>query len=871
VFLRAEDDRERGLARLVEALETDLQWRDEHTRLAGRAREWLDGERDASYLLRGADLREAEAWLTAQEGHREAPTREQAEYIARSRQAAGRRLRVLVGALASGLAIAIALAVFALIQRQDAINNQHVSQSQADAAKSTAALGFDALQAVRLALQAVAAKPTAGAVLALRQAVGADQLRRVLRGDPSIVLGVAFDPSDRDIAATASTDGTVEVWNAASGRVLGRFPRIVSASDNRNDLAFSATGDLLAAGGAAGAVHVWNARTGAGVLPGLTASGGTVTAVAFSPDTPELAAGTAGGTVTVWQTRGPPSPIVLRGPADISVTALGWSPDSKSLVIGYHNGYVLLLGPTGKALPGHRADVGNATFSPNGQRIVTADVEAVARLWSASGSLVAPLTVEEEANGVTFADTIIAAAFSSDSQLVALGYSSGRIAVFDAGTGALVDTIKVGAVGVADLAFLSNDYLAVSYFDASSRVWDPYNDAQITLLVTGDTPISAAAVNADSTRLAAAGTDGTVRLWEPFPGRVIEHAAGQFAGLTPDGRSIVIQAGNRLMLRGPSGERSLGSLGSEFSFISPPWFSPDSRLIAIPQAASITIENLDNRRRTRLTGSAPNVVSQAAIGEIGAFNPDDTRFVAPVASGGVTIWNTATGAIVRHLRTAGATIEQAAFSPDGRLIAAAGANDVTYLQRASGGPVHALHDPAAAPDVAMLAFSPDGGLLATTSDVSNSVNTVVRLWNTSTDQPVGRTLTGNGGFVTFSPDGRRLATELWTGGVNIFSVGSHGLLAKATHLDTGPVNGAIFSPDGQLIVGGSESGPAVYDLASGQLVARFGATRVLYTFAYGPQGLLATSAEGASLYACDACGSTSSVIRNARALLSAAK
>ena len=97
-----------GIDRLLDALETDLQWRDQHTRLAGRVREWIDADRDRSYLLRGADLREAEAWLGRQDGHRTAPTREQGEFIARSRQAAGRRLRTVIGALAAGLAIAAA-------------------------------------------------------------------------------------------------------------------------------------------------------------------------------------------------------------------------------------------------------------------------------------------------------------------------------------------------------------------------------------------------------------------------------------------------------------------------------------------------------------------------------------------------------------------------------------------------------------------------------------------------------------------------------------------------------------------------------------------------------------------------------------------
>lgn len=130
VFLRECDDPVAGLDRLVEALETDLEWRDQHTRLAGRAREWLDSGRDSSYTLRGEDLREAEAWLVRQAGHRQAPTREQAQYISFSRQAASRRLYALVAALAAGLAVAIALAVIALVQRASANREAHVAQSQ---------------------------------------------------------------------------------------------------------------------------------------------------------------------------------------------------------------------------------------------------------------------------------------------------------------------------------------------------------------------------------------------------------------------------------------------------------------------------------------------------------------------------------------------------------------------------------------------------------------------------------------------------------------------------------------------------------------------------------------------------------------------
>ena len=59
-----------------------------------------------------------------------APTREQGEFVARSRQAAARRLYTIIGALAAGLAIAMILAVLALIQRQSAINATHQAQSR---------------------------------------------------------------------------------------------------------------------------------------------------------------------------------------------------------------------------------------------------------------------------------------------------------------------------------------------------------------------------------------------------------------------------------------------------------------------------------------------------------------------------------------------------------------------------------------------------------------------------------------------------------------------------------------------------------------------------------------------------------------------
>jgi hypothetical protein len=84
---------------LVRALDTDLEWINEHTRLLVRAREWEREEQDNSYLLRGKDLKDAEQWLleTTQAKERQ-PTPLQSAFIGASAQAQRRsRNRLLAG------------------------------------------------------------------------------------------------------------------------------------------------------------------------------------------------------------------------------------------------------------------------------------------------------------------------------------------------------------------------------------------------------------------------------------------------------------------------------------------------------------------------------------------------------------------------------------------------------------------------------------------------------------------------------------------------------------------------------------------------------------------------------------------------------
>jgi TPR repeat protein len=70
-----------GLAQLVTALQTDLAWIREHTRLLARATEWEIGGRPANRLLSGSDIADAKDWAARRPKDAPPPTNLHLDYI----------------------------------------------------------------------------------------------------------------------------------------------------------------------------------------------------------------------------------------------------------------------------------------------------------------------------------------------------------------------------------------------------------------------------------------------------------------------------------------------------------------------------------------------------------------------------------------------------------------------------------------------------------------------------------------------------------------------------------------------------------------------------------------------------------------------
>lgn len=198
------------------------------------------------------------------------------------------------------------------------------------------------------------------------------------------------------------------------------------------------------------------------------------------------------------------------------------------------------------------------------------------------------------------------------------------------------------------------------------------------------------------------------------------------------------------------------------------------------------------------------------------------------------LWQQCHGELRRFEGPQGAAYA-AAFSPDGRTVAAAGADHIVWVWKtATGDVIHKLAGHAAT--IRDLAFSPDGRRLATVGD-----DCVGLVWDTTTGEQIA-TLSGHERPLTtvaFSADGNFIAT----GGndetkVNLWDAATRVLRQS---LDLGPAESLAFAPsDAQIAIAGRDGYVRVCqpDERGTWAISTtiLGHTGIVYNLAWSPHG-----------------------------------
>jgi WD40 repeat protein len=263
----------------------------------------------------------------------------------------------------------------------------------------------------------------------------------------------------------------------------------------------------------------------------------------------------------------------------------------------------------------------------------------------------------------------------------------------------------------------------------------------------------------------------------------------------------------------------------------------------------------------------------SALGDCVALSPDGAWLMSSAWNGGGLLhrWDVSTG---RELRRSlqpeiRAGVNIMAFSPDGRVLAAASLNDsAAYLwdleklgePRRLRGEEQSIWDIAFSPDARMVAtagmggiprgFARSGGTARPDEDPDRGA---VRIWDVAAGRENGRVeVTGcHPRCAAFSPDGTTLAASFSDGTVRLYDPAAAREIARLGA--QGPMQGCLaFSPDGKVLasgayphttMGGDLAEIRLWDVAGRKESRRFVAHEQLVSgLAFSPDGKVLASA-----------------------------
>jgi WD40 repeat protein/serine/threonine protein kinase len=317
---------------------------------------------------------------------------------------------------------------------------------------------------------------------------------------------------------------------------------------------------------------------------------------------------------------------------------------------------------------------------------------------------------------------------------------------------------------------------------------------------------------------------------------------------SPDGRRLASASYDQTVrISDAATGKELLTLKGHASPVNSVSFSPDGRRLASASPDG-TVRVWD-----AATGKELLTLKGHTDGAFGvSFSPDGRR-LASAGDQAVRIWDAATGIELLALKGHATRVNSVSFSPDGRRLASASHDQTVRISdAATGKELLTLKGHTGA--VNSVSFSPDGRLLASASgDLTSRVwdaasgDPTVRVWDAATGKEL-LTLKGHTdpvNSVSFSPDGRRLASASHDQTVRVWDAATGKELLALEELHTGLAYGVSFSPDGRRLALAGDQTVRIWDAATGkELLTLKGHTKQVSGVSFSPDGRRLASASG---------------------------
>jgi WD40 repeat protein/tRNA A-37 threonylcarbamoyl transferase component Bud32 len=482
-------------------------------------------------------------------------------------------------------------------------------------------------------------------------------------------------------------------------------------------------------------------------------------------------------------------------------------------------------------LKGHTGGVDSVAWSPDGKRLASGgNKDRTVKVWDAR-------TGQELLALKGHTGWVLSVAFSPDSQRVASA-SPRQVKVWNTATGQETFTLE----GHAPVAWNSDGLrLASAGLNNTMKLWEAASSKELLSLQGDPSLVYSVAFSPDGQRLASAGHDNTVRLWEVASGQELRALKGH-AGLvssvafSPDGRRLASASwwdGTVKVWDAVSGQEDLTLKGHADAPQSVAW-SPDGQRLASGsiEGAVIVWDAATGQAAITLRGHRGGVSSVA-------WSPDGQRLASGSGDGTVKVWDVESGQEDLTLKGHTDTLQSVAWSPDGQRLASGSSDKTVKVWDAASGK-EALTLKGHTGYFQSVVWSLDGKQLA-----SGNGDITVKVWDavsgqetpTVTEHTVKQNVMALRS-VAWSLDGKRLASysgRTFRAEMQVWDV-SAGQKAFALKGQTGIVTSVAFSPDGKRLASGSEDGTVkVWDARTGQeLLALKGHTAWVTSVAFSP-------------------------------------